>query len=499
MAQYFKNLHLSNTLASKAHPAASKTLQSVYSGVDVWPNRGQYGNSGFCCYRAITYTAPLGFSTAIFGPGWTWEWATETPAQNWNYWWDNERRLWLGPLEPGEIIPVPASPEGPFKPITAFFQVLPPPDPSNFVFYTSFSPGVAYSWFVEGRKVLDTKDGWTDIDKQSSIGNLVWPWPVPSWQGAEREEAPPTGSTALDMADGYNGGNTLKLTLTYTGKKSDDSRSIWLPVQSLAVTTGEPFEARVVYKTTAGNDVYLHPHIHVKSVSDEKSDSAALTVSKASVFDLPQGWTQQIINFTSTSTQSIASVAIGFDVGIRSKDPSVKVIFSISLGQLAVYPTSPPESVSVGTPSVTGAKFTLASHTAVDAVEGVLAWHTTSAFGPIDAQVDDKESTTPAWLFQDTPAYRFPRFLYFNIYAAPLDLDCPVDVDPAIAVFIGTTGLDGRANRFYVDQPCFPSGWVKQAGVRFYVQGVTDRGEVLPWERCATVDHERSTVGIQGV
>ncbi|KAG8220381.1 hypothetical protein J3R82DRAFT_3344 [Butyriboletus roseoflavus] len=495
MIQYITNLKCPapspNASADTPCFAATKTLQSIYAGVDVWPGRGQYGNSGFCCYRAITYTSPRGIGTALFGPGWTWEAATTNPAQNWNEWWDNERKLWFGPLKPGEVIPVPDSPEGTFQPMTAFFQDLPLPDPSNFAFYTYFSPGVGYSWFVEGKKVLETKVGWTDIDKQSSIGNLVWPWPTPSWQGVTQQEdsAALTASTTLDMTDGYNGGNSLRLTLTYAGTKSEETvKSIWLPIQSLAVTTRE-FEARVVYKTTVGDGIEFESHMYAKSLSKEENSSGDLTVGQAIVSDLLHGWTQQTIRFTSTSTQNTASVAIGFLIGIKPRDSSSEVTCSLSLGQLAVYPTPPSEFESVGTPSTTGAKFTPAPH-AANTLEGVLSWDTASTLTSIDVRVDDEESTIPAWVLQDTPAYRFPTFVYFNIYA--VSLDCSEHADPASAVFVGTTGLDGRANRFYVENVCFPTGWDERGEVRFYIQGVSDRGEVLPWERCAIVDHGKS-------
>lgn len=466
------------------------TLQNIYSGVDVWPRDTsiQYG-SGFSCYRAITHTSPRGFSTALFAPGWTWESITQQPEKNWNEWWDNERKLWLGPLKPGEIIPVLENPEGPFKPMTAFFQDLPPPDPSRFAFCTNFSPGVGYSWFVEGKKVLETQNGWADIDKQSSIGNLVWPWPTPSWHAVEEEEAALTASTALDMTDGYNGGNTLKLTVTYAASKSEGTlKTIWLPVQSLTVRTGESFEARIVYKTTMGSDVDLDARIYVKSLFEEKTESIVFVTRQAAKSDLPDEWTQQTISFTSTSTRNITSVGIlGFIVRFEPKEPLTEVTFSLSLGQLAVYPTPPAPSVSVGTPSIINAKF---APTTPTSLEGVLTWDTASTLAPIDVQVEDGESTTPVWLLQDTPAYRFPTFAYFNIYAALLDGSAKVD--PTSAVFIGTTGLDGRANRFYMDPACLPSGLDEKVGVKFFVQGVTDRGEVLPWEGCATVDHGKS-------
>jgi len=300
------------------------------------------------------------------------------------------------------------------------------------------------------------------------------------------------------MTDGYNGGNTLKLSLEYTGRNSDDTvKSIWVPIQSLTLTTRESFEARLVYKTIAGSDVDVDAQIHVKSLSYNVIASAGFTTGRAIVSDLPRGWTRQIISFISTSTRGTASVAIGFLVSFKPKDPSAKVTFSFSLGQLAVYPIPPSPSVSVGIPSVEGAKFTpdILPHPhapyAVDPLQGVVTWDTASTFAPIDVRVTDPESTAPAWLLQDTPAYRFPTFVYFNIYATPL-LCHFVNVDPTQAVFIGTTGLDGRINRFYTERACFPDDWDKLPGVRFYIQGVTNRGEVLPWERCATVDHVRS-------
>ncbi|KAG6375348.1 glycoside hydrolase family 85 protein [Boletus reticuloceps] len=499
MAQYVANLKRavpgSNASTDAPSFVPDKALQDIYSGVDVWPGRGQYGDSGFSCYRSITYTSPRGFSTALFAPGWTWEAATENPEQNWNEWWDNERKFWLGPLNLENFTPIPDSPEGPFKPMAAFFQDLPPPDPLSSVFYTNFSPGVSYSWFVEGKKVMDTKKGWSDIDKQSSIGNLVWPRPTPSRQDAEQEEAVPTATTVLDMTDGYNGGNTLTLTITCPGSESEGT--IWLPVQSLTLTTRESLEARVVYKATAPNDVSLRSHIDVKSLSNEEDDSRVLAIGQTTVKDLPHGWTSQTINFTATSTKNTMSVAMGFLIDVVRTDSLANVTFSLSLGQLAVYPIPPPQSVSVGTPSITGAKFAPSAHalnTNADALEGVLTWDTTSTFTPIDSdvQIDDPESITPAWLLQDTPASRFPTFAYFNIYTVPLhDAAAAAHADTGSTVFIGTTGLDGRANRFYVEPACLPRGWDTWDGAKFYVQGVTDRGEVLPWESCATVVHKK--------
>jgi mannosyl-glycoprotein endo-beta-N-acetylglucosaminidase len=57
---------------------------------------------------------------------------------------------------------------------------------------------------------------------------------------------------------------------------------------------------------------------------------------------------------------------------------------------------------------------------------------------------------------------------------------------------MGTTGLDGRPNRFYVDWGVLPDAIKGMVDIRFYVQGVTDRGEVMEWEQCVFVDVSRS-------
>ncbi|KAF9224571.1 glycoside hydrolase family 85 protein [Gyrodon lividus] len=497
-AQYFMNLDpalLTEYTSTYTTPLfRSKTLQSIFTGIDIW-GRGQYGGGKFGSYRAITRVDPefLGLSVALFGPAWTWESEESKPGWNWDQWWDYERKLWVGPPKADDIIPVPDAPEGPFKPVNAFFEDLSPPDPAKFAFYTFFSPGVGYAWFVNGKKVLDTEKGWTDVDKQCSIGNLVWPRPKPIWEGDECAEEVPTGSSSLDMTDGYNGGNTLKLSITPAGSAEDAFfKCIWLPVQSLTVTTEKSYEACIVYKATADEGVDLDLSISVKPLSKDVHSDVGLTIGQAIVSDLSQGWSQQTLDFTASSALGSASVAIGLVIAIIAEDPTVACNFSISLGQLAVYPSPPlpPPTVSLGTPAILWAKFTNTPNaTAPSKVfQGVLTWDSSSSFTPIDLQIESPEDPNPAWILKDTPAYRFPTFAYFNIYVLPLS-SSGQSVDPGSAVFVGTTGLDGRANRFYVEAQCLPEGFDEHGGVKFYVQGVTDRGEVLPWDRCAVVDY----------
>jgi mannosyl-glycoprotein endo-beta-N-acetylglucosaminidase len=69
-------------------------------------------------------------------------------------------------------------------------------------------------------------------------------------------------------------------------------------------------------------------------------------------------------------------------------------------------------------------------------------------------------------------------------------------VQPEDAVWIGTSGgtAEGRKRAFVVAWKSLKillgmgEGGRGKGKVRFYVQGVTDRGVVLRWERCVYVD-----------
>ncbi|KAI6040983.1 glycoside hydrolase family 85 protein [Pisolithus marmoratus] len=483
-------------------PTRVKTLQSVMTGVDVW-GRGQYGGGGFNSYRAITHINPqsLGLSVALFGPGWTWESEQDKPGWNWERWWEYERKLWIGPSHSGEIVPVPDPPElpdnlppyneGPFKPLSSFFMNAPPPDPVKSAFFTCFSPGVGWSWFVNGMNVLQTEQGWTDIDKQCSIGNLAWPRPALQWEGDERVEDLPTASTAFDMTDGWNGGNTLKISVACGGSDAEDAffQCIWLPVQSLTISPGRPYEACIVYKPGSDESVDLDLTVMVKLLSEEETE---LTVGQAIMTDLSHGWSKQELTFTSESTSGPVSIAIGLVVGFVPKDPSLPCNFVLSLGKLAVYPSPPTPPISVGSPRISWAHFTPDS--AVDSLAklvGVLTWDTALTLPPMPPinqdNINHPEDSRPAWVL-DGALPQSLSFLYSNIYVSAYMSDTDLsDLPPA--TFIGTTGLSGHANRFHVEPQCLPQGLEEKRCLRLYVQGVTHLGEVLPWERCAFVDY----------
>ncbi|THU77766.1 glycoside hydrolase, partial [Dendrothele bispora CBS 962.96] len=182
-AQYF--LSLSSALT------ANKTLRDIYMGIDVW-GRGSHGAGSFGSYRALHHISPssLGLSVAIFGQAWSWESEQDKDEWTWEKWWDYERLLWAGPrTDEEETIPIPEMPrpEGtlpcectsaPYKAISTFFPRKVPPNPAKGIpFHTTFCPGVGRGWWVDGRKVYDKFRGWTDVHKQTSMGDLLWPSP----------------------------------------------------------------------------------------------------------------------------------------------------------------------------------------------------------------------------------------------------------------------------------------------------------------------------------
>lgn len=507
-AQYFTSLDpVLISDAKQSSLSSEKSLQSIFMGVDVW-GRGSHGGGGFGSYKAMTHIDPksLGLSVALFGQAWTWESEQDKPGWNWDQWWEYERKLWIGPANPQEVVPVPDMPRRPgepecphdaFKPVSSFFAHATPPDPAQLVFYTSFSPGVGRSWFVEGVKVLQTEVGWTDVDKQSSLGDLVWPRPSVMWEDDDRVESLPLASSMVDKSDAWNGGNTLKLSICCAGSTADDAffRCIWLPVQSLNVTSRTSYDVNIVYKTAACEGSDLDLGLSVKPLTTGGGDLSEINVGASTQSDLKNGWTRQVLSFSLPPGTTNASIAIGLIIGFTAEDPSQSLDFSVSLGQIAVYPSSPTAGVSRGTPGILWAKFqsTKPLTLPLTGLTGLLTWDISSSFPRLTPRmISSPEDPNPVWILDDTNE-RFPSFLYFNIYVNPHPRSGRV-AGPTAAIFIGTTGLDGRANRFYVDSTILPKSVMNGRGLRFYVQGVTDKGDVLPWEMCAQVADRKSVV-----
>ncbi|KAI0269338.1 glycosyl hydrolase family 85-domain-containing protein [Gloeopeniophorella convolvens] len=465
-AQYFLSLDSALVSAQSRHGSA-KSLQDVYVGIDVW-GRGSHGGGGFGSYRALEHIEPvsLGLSVALFGQGWTWESNQDKPGFSWESWWETERRLWIGSAVSGEKVDVPPMqkrhegdsdcPHGPFRPLADFFSIRPPPDPALLPFSTTFSPGIGFSWFVNGKKVMPrSQKGWTDVDKQGALGDRLWPRPALRWEDREGTTEPvPDVSSVLHFDDAWLGGNSLRVAFGAAGSDAEDAffRCLWLPIQSLTITSLTRYTAHIVFKTEPGTgpsvdlDVGLSAKLQRGNVSD--LDISAVSAAE----DLPGGWTRQVLDFTLSVPQKDPLIALGLAIGFATEDPTQALNFSVLLGQLAVYPaaSAPDPKLSVASPRLLWADF-------------------------------KREDPTPLWRV-DGSDHAFPACAYFNIYAGV------ALAGPEQAAFVGTTGLDGRANRFHIDWALLPDAVKTLKEVRFYVQGVTYRGEVMKWEQCVFVD-----------
>ena len=140
-----------------------------------------------------------------------------------------------------------------------------------------------------------------------------------------------------------------------------------------------------------------------------------------------------------------------------------------------------PSSILVGQPKLLWADFLKATPN-TPTFCGILTWGIGEFLDALTAHtITGPEDPQPVW----TIGGPSPAFSYFNVYALA---HSSAALRPEDATFIGTTGLDGRRERFYVDQACLPPGLEQAKECRFYVQGITDRGGIVPWEHCVFVD-----------
>ena len=464
-------------------------------GIDVW-GRNQYGDGGFGTYRALKKIAPsdLGLSVALFAPAWTWETTEGTPNWTWHDWWKYERKLWLGPEDPTEIVPVPPMSEmslrkqtldpevplpGPFETIASYFVDASPPNPFDLPFVTFFSPGVGFRWFVKGRELMDSHEhGWTDVQKQTSLGNLIWPRPIPLREGGGKYKDQGLGSTSLDFADAWLGGSSVKVVLRFSGDEEAYFRHVFLPVQSVSVYPGQSYNISLIHKADAP-DLDLEIAIAVRSPLE-------FELSEATTVELENGWTELHVHFvlpkddtTAIQVRSLVGIVLGF----ATEDPSQPCELPINIGLISVYPSPPrlPSKLVHHKPRVLWANY----------LKNLLTWEVAAYFDPIpDRALEPRPPDNTELRWEISPAATaYPRFMFFNVYVeaqSTMGFYC----GPEHAKFIGTTGWDGRENRFHVEDVMLPGELKTGSGVdvRFYIQGVTDRGEVLPWIDGVLVD-----------
>ncbi|KAF9027236.1 hypothetical protein BDZ89DRAFT_1067058 [Hymenopellis radicata] len=460
-AEYFLSLDPNLTGTHPQRHFSAKSLGDIYMGVDVW-GRGSHGGGGFGSYKALSHISPesLGLSVALFGQAWTWESEQDKDGWTWAKWWITNAQA---PRREGE----PECVHGPFLPVSSFFAKQAPPDPVALALHTTFSPGVGLGWFVNGVKVYTSDKGWTDVDKQTSVGDLVWPRPSVAWEGdVEDFQGEVAITPEICTSDAWNGGSSLRLALSEKDQDHSVYRCVWVPVQSLALTEGRSYEAALVYK--------LEEHADLDVSLSVKTDMGTVTITPTAANDtaLPEGWTKLAITFSVDKEPTSAS--IGVVIAIVLEDEPLKA--SILLGQMNVFPSP---SNAVYDASLLWADY--------DTDSSMLTWEVAASFKPLTGlTITSPEDPIPAWDISPSAKW-FPRFVYYNVYASPFTTDVYVGgPEDASVVWIGTSGYERGKKKFVVDSRNMP--FDGNGKIRFFIQGVLDTGEVIPWERCVFVD-----------
>ncbi|KAG5642137.1 hypothetical protein DXG03_003567 [Asterophora parasitica] len=259
-------------------------------------------------------------------------------------------------------------------------------------------------------------------------------------------------------------------------------RCVWIPVQSVTVTKGRQYEATVVYKADSPPDVELDIGLSVRLESGDHT-SVEVTPIPTTDSELPGSWSKLTIQFSVPHDNDApnATGALGLVVAIVTEDSSLPVDIPLRLGQLNVSALLP-QAAATHTPALLWADFS------AEGARATLKWEVAATFPPLTSiNIKTPNDPVPAWAIHPSNAW-FPRYVYFNIYALPFTRDGRVG-QPEQATWIGTTGWDGQRNRFELGLDDLPFASEDQSGkVRFYVQGVTDRGVVLPWKDCVFVD-----------
>jgi mannosyl-glycoprotein endo-beta-N-acetylglucosaminidase len=458
-------------------------VQDIYMGVDVW-GRGSHGGGGFGLYRALDHIAPqrLGLSTALFAQGWTWETEENNPGWNWDQFWDTDSRLWVGPASGNVTVPplgikggeTPCT-HGPFKPISDYYLHLPPPEPHDLPYYTTFSPGIGDSWFVEGKKVWQSVRGWTDMDKQTLVGDLIWPRPkVTRLDG--RTDTPPIGITKFNFADAWNGGNSVSITLSIPGSNSQKS-ALWVPIQTINLISRRKYEASAVYKIPDIVNASAEVIVGLRSTTNQD----LMSITSSSTISLANGWSKAVVQFEIPTPAAggpiLTQGQLGLIVAVALKNPAPAVEVPFLVGQLVVHPNTPPSYQEY---DVIQHWIYFEQTPGATKVDGTLNWEVAVAFDTVPPiSINDPEDTRIPWSLQPTKKHWFPRFLYFNIYVQQLP-NGPGS-EPGPLTWIGTSTYinigDKKTFPILQDNLPYTSG---DRRYDFKVQPVLETGEIYP-------------------
>ena len=344
-----------------------KSRETVYFGVDVW-GRGQYGGGGFETWRSLDKIQQViasdsddrtNLSTALFAPAWSIESSTLAhdigTEEGYEKWVADDRYLWIGgaattnaiaerarledsrreyrgkrraidiatgctAIKVGDANPkgeaidpfnfdsngiFPEFPPAGDKPISHYFDKRIPPTSS---FYTNFSSGSGYRFFVEGVAV-DSVSGWTDVDFHFPAADRIDDEDERWRESRKTEEDAWFGNCSISVV----GRGTVPLCST-----------------RIAVTEGMTMEVTVVWKSLESDSAStIRPDVELEGDVDDPSTSVP-----TSRVALGAGWvaTTLAISFPSSSLPFvISSVGVAFVNSTDSTAPTRFLIGSLSV------------------------------------------------------------------------------------------------------------------------------------------------------------------------
>ena len=335
-------------------------------------------------------------------------------------------------------------------------------------------------------------EGWTDIDKQTSIGDLLWPRPQLSWEEIGSEEMLPRASARLVFDDAFNGGSSVTISLNGEGNaEASGFRCFWIPIQTVSLSPGERYEVQLAYKLRCeGGEV--EPALYVRC----GSDAAGFDIQPQPRIVPKHSW--EFLTITcqvSESGRADNACCVGLVIGSIFENPSAAYNIAIQLGQLTIVHKPSLDEVTPFKPRLLWAD---CAADPSDTSQLKLTWEPSISYTvpPLLRESDlYPEVPRPPWVLDRSETW-FPRVLYANVYAQARKADVAASSRPSEdAVFLGTSGWGSGSwfgcgpNGFEVKRQEMPES-LRQGAVRFYVQPMTDRGEVLAWDQCAFVDYD---------
>ena len=447
--------------------------------------RGSYGGGGFGAYKALECIDPknTSLSVAIFGQAWSWESEENEPDRTWERWWERDRLLWLGCPTPNQtqshtittfdrdqdktqFVPGAYSTESQSIPLVSYFTSSPPPPPDVLPFYTTFSPGVCHAFFVEGKGHLESSKGWTDLDKQTSLGSLVWPTPILLIESTDPDHTSlieahsHLSRVSLCFDDAWLGGSSLNVTITCDPARIPDKDGVirfFIPIEKLSLLPNIVYNYRIVWKSAETS--MMKPFVRLPE------GTSALPVTILELISLPNGWealkSSLVIERLEDSTEEYMEVEIGIEVLSNVSGRSVNFVEeSLHLGQISVSSESlkPP-------PRILSLDWIPADDDSTSMINGTLQW---------DVQSDNTSSWAYLLVFthNDVGITPLHPILIGTTVGNVTEFDV-VQV-PRAEVAIGVVGADGDAMDTSTSHQN-PSSFSQRV---FFIRGVTLTGEL---------------------